>query len=177
VKLPDGWRAALDLLCDSAVPFDDSCFRSVELAWAHPDDVISGAGTRLKGGRFAPKGTRAVYASIDEDTATREVTARKTRLGGKAQIALKDYPRLTYTISINAKTCVDFRNIGNNAVLKDVLAAASDLDDLGPSQEVGAYLLDEGIEVVGGGANIAAFLTAIPCQSRDRESKGNSRGA
>jgi RES domain-containing protein len=168
VKLPDGWRAALDLLCDSAVPFDDSCFRSVELAWAHPDDVISGAGTRLKGGRFAPKGTRAVYASIDEDTATREVTARKTRLGGKAQIALKDYPRLTYTISINAKTCVDFRNIGNNAVLKDVLAAASDLDDLGPSQEVGAYLVEKGIEAVifpsvaGGGANIAVFLDSDP---------------
>jgi RES domain-containing protein len=164
VKLPDGWRAALDLLCDSAVPFDDSCFRSVELAWAHPDDVISGAGTRLKGGRFVPKGTRAVYASLDEDTATREVTARKTRLGGKAQIALKDYPRLTYIISINAKTCVDFRNIGNNAVLKDVLAAASDLDDLGPSQEVGTYLVEKGIEAVifpsvaGGGANIAAFL-------------------
>ena len=150
------------------MPFDDSCFRSVELAWAHPDDVISGAGTRLKGGRFAPKGTRAVYASIDEDTATREVTARKTRLGGKAQIALKDYPRLTYIISINAKTCVDFRNIGNNAVLKDVLAAASDLDDLGPSQEVGTYLVEKGIEAVifpsvaGGGANIAAFLDSDP---------------
>jgi hypothetical protein len=51
VKLPDGWRAALDLFCVFAVPFDDSCFRSVELAWAHPDDVISGEGTRLKGGR------------------------------------------------------------------------------------------------------------------------------
>jgi hypothetical protein len=49
VKLPDGWREALDLLRDSAMSFDDSCFRSVELAWSHPDDVISGAGTRSKG--------------------------------------------------------------------------------------------------------------------------------
>jgi RES domain-containing protein len=168
VKLPDGWRAALDLFCVSAVPFDDSCFRSVELAWAHPDDVISGEGTRLKGGRFAAKGTRAVYASLDEQTATREVTTRKARLGGKAQIALKDYPRLTYAVVIEAKKCLDFRNIGSNAVLKDLLAAASDLDDLGPSQEVGAYLLDKGIEaiifpsVAGGGANIAAFLDGDP---------------
>jgi RES domain-containing protein len=166
VKLPDGWRAALDLLCDSAVPFDNSCFRSVELAWAHPDDVISGDGTRLKGGRFAAKGTRAVYASLDEETATREATARKTRLGGKAQIALNDYPRLTYVISIEAKECVDFRNIGSNAVLKDVLTAACDPDDLGPSQEVGAYLVEKGIDAVvfpsvaGAGANIAAFLDA-----------------
>jgi RES domain-containing protein len=146
----------------------DSCFRSVELAWAHPDDVISGEGTRLKGGRFAAKGTRAVYASLDEETATREATARKARLGGKAQIALKDYPRLTYVISIAAKKCVDFRIIGSNAVLKDMLAAAGDSADLGASQKVGAYLVDKGIQAVifpsvaGGGANIAAFLDSDP---------------
>jgi len=90
------------------------------------------------------------------------VAARKAGLGGKVQIALKDYPRLTYAVVIEAKKCVDFRNIASNAVLKDGLAAASDLDDLGPSQEVGAYLLDKGIEVVGGGANIAAFLHGDP---------------
>jgi len=164
VKLPDGWRTELDSVCDSAVRFKDSCFRSVELTWAHPDDVISGEGTRLKGGRFAPKGTRAVYASLHEDTATREVTARKARLGGKAQIALKDYPRLTYVIAIEAQKCVDLRNIRNNATLRDILAAASDRDDLGPSQEVGAYLAGKGIEAVifpsvaGDGANVVAFL-------------------
>jgi hypothetical protein len=42
------------------------------------------------------RGTRAVYALLDEGTAAREVTARKAGLGGKVQIALKDYPRLTY---------------------------------------------------------------------------------
>jgi hypothetical protein len=59
-----------------------------------------------------------VYASLDKETMAREVTARKTRLGGKAQIELKDYPRLTYVISIQAKKCVDFRNVINNAILK-----------------------------------------------------------
>ncbi len=116
----------------------------------------------MKGGPFAARGTRAVYASLDEGTVAREVAARKAGLGGKVQIALKDYPRLTYAVVIEAKKCVDFRNIASNAVLKDGLAAASDLDDLGPSQEVGAYLLDKGIEVVGGGANIAAFLHGDP---------------
>jgi RES domain-containing protein len=122
----------------------------------------------LNGGRFAEKGTRAVYASLDEGTAAREVTARKVRLGGRAQIALKEYPRLTYVISIKAKKCVDLRNIGNSQVLKDVLRAVSDPDDLGPSQEVGAYLAEKGIEaiifpsVTGGGANIAAFLDGDP---------------
>ena len=79
MKLPTDWRAAIDSLCGAAKPFEESCFRSVELAWAHPDDVISGEGSKAKGGRFAAKGTRAVYASLDEETATEEVTARKTR--------------------------------------------------------------------------------------------------
>jgi hypothetical protein len=39
--------------------------------------------------RFAAKGTRAVCGSLDEETATREVTARNARLDGKAQIVLK----------------------------------------------------------------------------------------
>jgi RES domain-containing protein len=168
VKLPDGWRAALDLLCASAEPFDDSCFRSVELAWAYPDDVISGEGTRLKGGRFAAKGTRAVYGSLDEETATREVTARKARLGGRAIILLKDYPRLTYVVAIQAKRCLDLRNTGNNTVLEDILAAATDPNDLGPSQEVGTYLVEKGMDaaifpsVAGSGSNIVVFLDADP---------------
>jgi RES domain-containing protein len=72
VKLPHGWQAALDRLFVSVVPFDDSCFRSVELGYAHPDKVVSGEGCRLKGGRFAAKGTRAVYGSLDDETATRK---------------------------------------------------------------------------------------------------------
>jgi hypothetical protein len=52
--------------------------------------------------------------------------------------------------------------------LRNVLAAASDPDDLGPSQEVAAYLVAKGIDAVlfpsvaGAGANIAAFLDADP---------------
>jgi hypothetical protein len=70
VKLRHGWQAALDRLCGSAVPFDDSCFRSVELDFAHPDKVVSGEGARLQGGRFAAKGTRTVYGSLEDETAT-----------------------------------------------------------------------------------------------------------
>jgi RES domain-containing protein len=73
-------------------PSKDDGFRSVELAYGHPDDVISGEGTRLHGGRFVPKGRRAIHASLDEETGIREVSARKARLGGQAQILLKDYP-------------------------------------------------------------------------------------
>jgi RES domain-containing protein len=168
VKLPHGWQAALDRLFVSVVPIDDSCFRSVELEYAHPDKVVSGEGCRLKGGRFAAKGTRAVYGSLDDETATREVTERKARLGGAGIISLKDYPRVTYVFSIKAKKCLDFRNLSTDAVLKDLLAAVTDPDDLGASQEMGAYLVGKGIDaiifpsVAGSGANIIVFLDADP---------------
>jgi RES domain-containing protein len=168
VSLPAGWRAALDALVGAANPFADDCFRSVEIAYGHPDDVISGEGTRLHGGRFVPVGMRAVYASLDEEIATREVTARKKRLGGRAQISLKDYPRLTYVIGVKIEKCVDFRSVDPSTVLGQTLAAALDLSDLADSQTVGRYLLGKGVQgalvpsVVGPGANIVVFLDADP---------------
>ena len=122
----------------------------------------------VKGWAFCRKGERAVHGSLDDETATREVTARKARLGGVGIISLKDYPRVTFVISIKAKKCLDFRNVGTDAVLKDLLAAVSDPDDLGASQEMGAYLVGKGIDaiifpsVTGSGANIVIFLDADP---------------
>jgi RES domain-containing protein len=168
VKLPADWRAAIDSLCGDAKPFAESCFRSVELAWGHPDDVISGEGAKEKGGRFAPKGTRAVYASLDEETATREVTARRVRLGGKGHVPLNEYPRLMYVISIAATRCVDLRNAGDEALLQGTLKAALDPDDHAASQEVGDYLAGKGIDavifpsVVCDGANVVVFRDVDP---------------
>jgi RES domain-containing protein len=168
VKLPTDWRAAIDSLCGDAKPFEEPCFRSVELTWGHPDDVISGEGAKEKGGRFAPKGTRAVYASLDEETATREVTARSVRLGGKGHIPLTDYPRLMYVISIAAGRCVDLRNAGTDGVLQETLEAVLDPDDHAASQEVGDYLAGKGIDVVifpsvvCDGANVVVFRDADP---------------
>jgi hypothetical protein len=52
--------------------------------------------------------------------------------------------------------------------VKDLQAAVSDPDDLGASQEMGAYLAGKGIDaiifpsVTGSGANIVVFLDADP---------------
>ena len=69
-------------------------FRSVAFRYFHPDDVISGEGTRLHGGRFVPVGVRAVYASLEEETALREVTSRKSALGGRSEISVGEYDRI-----------------------------------------------------------------------------------
>ena len=82
-------------------------FRSVAFWYFHPDDLISGEGTRLNGGRFVPVGVPAVYASLEEDTALREVTARKGALGGRRQINVGEYPRMTYILCIATKRNID----------------------------------------------------------------------
>jgi len=51
-----------------AAPLRGDLFRSVAFRYFHPDDVISGEGTRLNGGRFVPVGVKAVYASLAEET-------------------------------------------------------------------------------------------------------------
>jgi len=171
VSLSAAWRAALadlDELIRSAAPFQGQCFRSVEIAYGLPDEVISGEGTRLHGGRFASAGVRAVFASLDEVTATSEVTARKARLAGRAQISIKSYPRITYDIAVEIKKCVDFRSVDGASDLGRALAAALDPSDLQVSQELGQYLLKKGVQaaivpsVVSQGVNVIVFLDADP---------------
>lgn len=166
MSLSAALRAALDELISNAKSFKDHCFRSVEIAYGLPDEVISGEGTRLHGGRFAPPGVRAVFASLDEVTATREVTARKERLGGRAQISIKTYPRITYVIAVEIDKCVDFRPVDPSSVLGRAMAVALDPSDQQVSQEVGQYLMNKGAQgaivpsVVAPGANVIVFLDA-----------------
>jgi RES domain-containing protein len=94
-------------LIADATPLDGDFFRSVAFRYFHPDDVISGEGTRWNGGRFVPVGVKAVYASADEETAMREVTARKRALGGRNQLDVGEYPRMTYVLSIQTQRNLD----------------------------------------------------------------------
>ena len=69
MKLGRAARKQLDELIAGAVPLKGDFFRSVAFHYFHPDDVISGEGTRLNGGRFVPVGVKAVFASLEEETA------------------------------------------------------------------------------------------------------------
>ena len=69
MTLPRQWQKHVLALVEQASPLEGEFFRSVELAYAHPDDVVSGEGTRSHGGRFVRPGLRAVYGSVDEETA------------------------------------------------------------------------------------------------------------
>jgi len=100
LKLGRAARKQLAEAIAGATSLQGDFFRSVAFRYFHPDDVISGEGTRLHGGRFVPIGVRAVYASLEEETALREVTARKNALGGQSQISVGEYPRMSYVLSV-----------------------------------------------------------------------------
>ena len=92
MKLTRAAYAQVLKLITKVAPLNGTFFRSVAFRYFHADDLISGEGTRQYGGRFAPVGVRAVYASVEEETALREVTQRKTTLGGERQIDVGEYP-------------------------------------------------------------------------------------
>jgi hypothetical protein len=107
LKLGRAARKQLAELIAGASSLRGDFFRWVAFRYFHPDDVISGEGTRLHGDRFVPVGVRAVYASLDEETAQREVTTRKRALGGRSQIGVGEYPRMTYVLSVATNRNLD----------------------------------------------------------------------
>jgi RES domain-containing protein len=163
LKLGHAARKQLAALIASATSLKGDFFRSVAFRYFHPDDVISGEGTRLNGGRFVPLGVKAVYASLDEETAVREVTTRKRVLGGRNQIDVGEYPRMTYVLSV-----ATHRNLDLAAALPSELANTIALCLRGrgysASQELAAIWIEEGIESVvfpsatGTGRNVVVYL-------------------
>lgn len=167
MTLPPRWEERALALVEQASPLAGEFFRSVELAYGHPDDVISGEGTRLHGGRFAKPGSRAVYASLNEETAFRESAARISRLAGRGGSRFVSYPRITYVIRVKLTTHVDLTVAD---VSRGLLTACLDPNGVAASHEVGEFLRSRGVQgivfpsAIPGftGRNLVAFRDATP---------------
>ncbi len=169
MSIPPPWIPLLTELVQGAIPLEGDFFRSVEIRYAHPDDVISGEGSRHYGSRFAVQGVRAIYLSGNEETALCEVTARKQRLGGQAQIQLKDYPRFTYIIRVRLSRHTNLGAVVSTVELRPIVEASLS-SDLQVSQEVGEFLRLQGVQgilypsAVPGclGSNLVVFRDVTP---------------
>lgn len=155
MTLPRQWEKYALALIEAASPLTGEFFRSVEIAYAHPDDVVSGDGTRLYGGRFVKLGMRAVYGSANEETALRESSARTSRLAGRSGIAMIEYPRITYVIAVKAATHVDLSTASPDAA--SIVPACLAPSDLAASQEVGEFFRSRGVQAIGYPSAIAGF--------------------
>jgi RES domain-containing protein len=150
-------------LITNAAPLNGTFFRSVAFRYFHPDDLISGEGTRQYGGRFVPVGVRAVYASAEEETALREVTQRKATLGGERQIDVGEYPRMIYLLTISTQRNLDLTR-SLEPQLEQVVRPCLVGRRHTASQELATIWIKEGIESVvftsatGAGKNVAVYL-------------------
>ena len=132
----------------------------------------------MNGGRFVPVGVKAVYASLDEQTALREVTTRKSALGGRNQINVGEYPRMTYVLSV-----ATHRNLDLAAALPrelaNIVARCLRAPEHSASQELAALWIAEGIESVvfpsatGVGRNVVVYLAnaaagSVVVRNRDK---------
>jgi len=156
--------AAIQGWMKTARPLGGICYRSVEYRFMDPAQVLSGMGTQRYGGRFAAVGTRAVYLAGSDETASREVLARKKRLGNTSQITLAKYPRVVFAVSVTLQKVLTWLRRPRSRALMKVRESCLSLDDLARSQELGQMLFAAGVQgllfpsVVGAGRNIIVYL-------------------
>ena len=156
-------RGAIKRWMGHPVPLNGVYFRSVEYRYMDPADVLSGAGTRAHGGRFAAVGIRAGYLSATDSGASKEVTARKARLGGVAQIGTDKYPRVVYAVAVNLKRTLNLAALGASQAGEAVRLACLKKAVLTASMELSRQLEAEGIQglrfpsVVGGDDNLIVY--------------------
>jgi len=156
-------QAAIKRWIRRAAPLKGLFFRSVEYRYMDPIDVLSGAGARAYGGRFAPIGTRAVFLSVTDSGASKEVTARKSRLGGVGQISIDKYPRIVYAVAVDLKEALSLSTLRSSQAAETIKAACLDKNDLAVSMELARELISAGIEgllfpsAVGGDDNLVVY--------------------
>ena len=113
-------------------------------------------------------GLRAVYGSVDEETAFREAAARVNRLAGRGGARVVSYPRITYVIAVKIAAHVALTEAHADAAA--ILPACLDPNDLTASQEVGEFLQTRSIHAVVcpsaipgfSGRNLVVFRDVIP---------------
>ena len=172
-------RAAIESWIGTADSIEDSFFRSVERRYMDPDDVLSGEGTVASGGRFAAVGVRAVYLSTTDTGASKETTARKSRLGSAAQISTAKYPRIVFAITTKLQRVLRLDDLGASGPGGDVRKVCLEENDLTASVDLATQLEEAGIQglifpsvVTGGDDNLIVYLSncvtgALQIQNED----------
>jgi RES domain-containing protein len=130
-----------------------------------PADVLSGEGTVARGGRFAAIGVRAVYLSTTDTGASKETTARKSRLGGSALISIAKYPRIVFAVKTELQHVLRLDDLGSSGPGGAVRKACLDENVLAFSVEVATQLEKAGIQglifpsvVKGGDDNLIVYV-------------------
>jgi hypothetical protein len=105
-----------------------------------------------------------LYVSGSEETLLREISGRKSRLGGKALIDLDKYPRVMFRIDLKLDRHISFAEAFRTKDLEGIRQRCLHLDNLASSQAVGGYLAGLGVQAIlypsveGAGNNFVVFV-------------------
>ena len=155
---------AIEAWIPTAKPLNGIYYRSVEYRFMDPGELLNGRGAEAFGGRFASIGTRAVFLAESDIAASEEVLARKSRLGGNAQITLDKYPRIVFGVTVSLQRVLDISRRSLPTGFAPVRQTCLDPDDLTPSMELGDLLRKRSVQglafpsAVGRGKNLIVYL-------------------
>ncbi len=106
---PDSGRLAraIERCLPHLVPWSGDVYRSTSPKYANRDDLASGAGARVNGGRWNPRASfRTVYSSLDPETAMAEALAHFRRFGFPLSAAM---PRVFVCLNVKLNRVLDLR--------------------------------------------------------------------
>ena len=100
-------KTRLARLLPSAASFDAIVYRSSTPKYATERDLLTGAGSKLNGGRWNPTGIAVVYASLSPETAMAETLAHNRYYGISIEEAM---PRTFVGVRVKLRSVLDFRD-------------------------------------------------------------------
>jgi len=91
----------------SAVPFDGVVYRSSTPRFARGSDLLTGYGSRLRGGRWNPIGVATVYSTLTPETAMAETLAHNRYYGEPIEDSM---PKTFVAIRVRLHKVLDLRD-------------------------------------------------------------------
>ncbi|MCI0335473.1 MAG: RES family NAD+ phosphorylase [Planctomycetes bacterium] len=144
-----------------AIPFQGTVMRSVGIRHANAKGIFSGDGAAVRGGRWNPRGIKAVYASQSVITAVREAYQELLRFGFSASAVR---PRAFCGAEVSLQSVLDLTDKNICRAIGFTVAELVDEDWLAIQQES-----DESwTQAIGRGAYEAGFEGLLAPSARDR---------
>lgn len=115
--------------------FAERLIRVTGVDYANKDDLLSGDGSLKHGGRYNPKGAfRAIYGSLELDTATAELLAHHRRQG-RPDPEADVFPFVAVSLEVEVERLLDLTNATVRRTLKvrkkDLVGDWQAMQDLG----------------------------------------------
>jgi len=163
-----------------AVPWSGTVYRSVTPIYATREDLLSGHGSRVYGGRWNPPAMAAVYASLTPETALAEVLNHFRRYGFPVHAAM---PRTFVAIDVALGQVLDLTvgllrrrlRVSRAAMLSEDWRAAHQRDEESLTQAVGRAAHEVGVAGLlvasaaqRGGTNLVWFPENLSATSHAR---------